>query len=183
MNKWLRTVLLLLQIGGGVLGFVIIGRVLWETDQTRATVMYNAAFLVVFAFGILAGVALITRPGLGIVLSLIFQGIQIPLFASPAVYYKMFSGTFFNVYWHANGWGTDFAFLTSGFHFYLNGQQSLFFGVNILALVLFVLLLREMWWYVAKLRSRSLKFADSPVQPAMAQGAPSAEGPPSWRGA
>ena len=77
MNKWLRAFLLLLQIGGGVLGFVIIGRVLLAGNQTPVTVMFNAAFLVVFAFGILAGVALIKKPGLGLVLSLIFQGIQI----------------------------------------------------------------------------------------------------------
>ena len=181
MNKWLRAFLLLLQIGGGVLGLVIIGRVLLEPDQTRVTVMFNAAFLVVFAFGILAGVALIKKPGLGIVLSLIFQGIQIPLFASPAVYYKMFSGAFFNVYWHENGWGADFAFLTSRFYFYLNGAESLFVGVNILALVLFVLLIREMWWHAAVMRAGRFKFAGLPTRPAMAHGSPSAEGPASWR--
>ncbi len=182
MNKWLRAFLLLLQIGGGVLGLLIIGRVLLQAGQTQTTVMFNATFLVVFAFGILAGVALITRPGLGIVMSLIFQGIQIPLFASPAVSYNMFSGGFFNVYWHQNGWGTNFAFLASRFYFYFNPGEPLFLGVNILALALFVLLIREMRWYVAERRGRKFKFADSPDQPAIAQDSPSAEGPPSWRG-
>ena len=183
MNKWLRAFLLLLQIGGGVLGFYIIGRVLWETDQTRATVMFNTAFLAVFAFGILAGVALITRPGLGIVLSLIFQCIQIPRFASPAVSYNMFSGGFFNVYWHENGWGTNFVFLWSRCVVYFNSGEPLFFGVNILALALFVLLIREMRWYVAERRGRRFKFADAPARPAIAQGAPPAKAPPAWRGA
>ncbi|RKY06219.1 MAG: hypothetical protein DRP66_09255 [Planctomycetota bacterium] len=174
--------MLLLQIGGGAIAFVIIGRVLWETNQTQETVMYNAAFLVVFAFGILAGVALITRPGLGLVMSLIFQGIQIPLFASPVVSYKMFSGGFFNVYWRRNGWGADFAFLASRFDFYLNGGESLFLGVNILALVLFVLLIREMWWHVAELRDGRFKFADMPGRPAMAHDSPSAGNHEPWRG-
>ncbi len=181
MNKWLRAFLLLLQIGGGALGFVIIGRVLLEGNQTPATVMFNAAFLVVFAFGILAGVALIMKPGLGLVLSLIFQGIQIPLFASPAVSYNMFSGGFFNVYWHQNGWGADFGFLTSLFHLYFDGVQPSFLGVNILALVLFVLLIRELWWHAAALRTRRFAFADTPTEPAMAHGSPSAEEPESWR--
>lgn len=182
MNKWLRAFLLLLQIGGGVLGFLIIGRVLLEADQTRATVMFNATFLVVFAFGILAGLALIMKPGLGLVLSLMFQGIQIPLFASPAVSYNMFSGGFFNVYWYDNGWGTDFAFLASRFCFYLNGGEPLFLGVNILALVLFLLLIREMHWHAAAVRTRRFGFSDMPGQPAMGHGSPSAGGPGSWRG-
>lgn len=182
MNKWLRAFLLLLQIGGGVLGFLIIGRVLLEAGQTPVTVMYNAAFLVVFAFGILAGVALITRPGLGLVMSLIFQGIQIPLFASPAVSYNMFSGGFFNVYWYDNGWGTDFTFLASRFYFYLNGGESLFLGVNILALILFLLLIREMRWQAATVRTRTFGFSDMPGQPVMDHSSPSAGGPGSWRG-
>lgn len=182
MNKWLRAFLLLLQIGGGALGVVIIGRVLLQANQTPATVMFNAAFLVVFAFGILAGVALIKKPGSGLVMSLIFQGIQIPLFASPAVSYNMFSGGFFRVYWHENGWGADFAFLASRFYFYLNGGESLFVGVNILALVLFVLLIREMWWHAAVMRTGRFKFADMPNQPAVDHGSPSAGGLPSWRG-
>ncbi len=182
MNKWLRAFLLLLQIGGGALGLFIIGRVLFEAGQTPVTVMYNAAFLLVFVFGILAGVALITRPGLGLVSSLIFQGIQIPLFASPAVSYNMFSGGFFNVYWHENGWGADFAFLASRFYFYLNPGDSLFVGINILALVLFLLLIREMRWHAVAVRTRTFGFSDMPGQPAMGHGSPSAGEPPSWRG-
>ncbi len=181
MNKWLRAILLLIQIGGGALGVFIIGRVLLQANQTPATVMFNAAFLVVFAFGILAGMALIKRPGLGLGMSLIFQGIQIPLFASPAVSYNMFSGAFFNVYWYEHGWGADFAILASRFYFYLNPGESLFVGVNILALVLFLLLIREMWWHAAELRTRRFKFADMPSAPAMGPGSPSAEKPVAWR--
>lgn len=181
MNKWLRAVLLLLQIGGGALGVVIIGRVLLEGNQTQVTVMYNAAFIVVFAFGILAGVALIKRPGLGLVLSLIFQGIQIPLFASPVVSYNMFSGGFFNVYWYESGWGADFAFAASRFYFYLNAGESLFVGVNILALILFLFLIREMRWHAAIVRTRTFGFSDTPGQPAMSLGSSSAGDPESWR--
>ncbi len=182
MNKWLRAFLLLLQIGGGVLGFVIIGRVLLAGNQTPVTVMFNAAFLVVFAFGILAGVALIKKPGLGLVLSLIFQGIQIPLFASPVVYYNMFSGGFFNVCWYESGWGAGFTFLSSRFHFYFDGEESLFVGVNILALILFLLLIREIRWHAAAVRTRTFAFSDMPTQPAMGPGSPSAGEPSSWRG-
>ena len=156
MNKWLRTILVLFQIGGGLLGIGIIGRVLLAGNLTPIAVIINAAFVIVFAFGILAGVALIKKPRLGLVLSLIFQGMQIPILITPAVSYILSSGAFLNVYWHETGWGTDFALLGSRFYFYLNSEEPWYLGANIVALALFVLLIREIW-----LKTEAVKISKS----------------------
>lgn len=152
MNKWLKSFLLLSQIGGGLLGIGIIGRVFLAGNLTPIAMIINSAFVIVFAFGILAGLALIKKPKLGLILSLIFQGIQIPIIITPSIGYILSSGAFLNVYWHGTGWGTKFAFLGSRYYFYLNSGEPWCAGANIVALVLFVFLIREIWLEAAVLK-------------------------------
>ena len=144
MNRWLRNLVLLLQIGGGLWGVGLVGRLFLAEDLTQIAMIIHGAFILVFLFGILAGVALIKKPILGLVLSVIYQGIQIPIIILPAVAYTMFSGATWNVYWHETGWGTNL-FFGGRFYFYINGGQPWCAGVNILALALFLLLIREIW--------------------------------------
>ena len=144
MNRWLKGLVLLLQIGGGVCGFFLIGRSLLAGDVTRAAMIIHAAFMIIFAFGILAGVALMRKPKLGLILSVIYQGIQIPIIILPAAAFTMFSGASFNVYWHEAGWGTNLLF-GGKYYFYINSGEPWCAGVNVLALILFVLLIRETW--------------------------------------
>jgi len=160
MNKLLKTFLVLFQIGGGLLGIGVIGRVLLAGNLTSIAVIINATFVIVFAFGILAGVALIKKPRLGLILSLIFQGMQIPILMTPAVSYILSSGAFLNVYWHETGWGTKFALLGSRFYFYLNSGEPRCVGVNLVALALFVLLIREIW-----LKAKTIKISKSEFPP------------------
>ena len=145
MNKWLKTFLLLSQIGGGLLGIGIIGRVFLAGNLTPITQMVHVIFVILFAFGIVAGIALIKKPKVGLILSLIFQGIQIPVITTPTIAYIFSSGAFFNVYWCETGWGTNFAFLGSRYFFYINSGEPWYVGVNIVALALFVFLIREIW--------------------------------------
>ena len=149
MNKWLKIFLLIAQIGGGLIGLGITGRILLAGNLSPIGMIINGTFGLVFAFGILAGVALIKKERLGIILSLIFQCIQIPIIITPAIAYVFSSGAFLNIFWQHGGWGTRFAFLGSTYYCYLNGGQPFCAGVNIVALVLFGFLARELWLSIA----------------------------------
>jgi hypothetical protein len=158
MNKWLKVLLVVLQIGGGLLGLGLIGRSLWAGDFTSITLIIHGAFAILFVFGILAGVALITKPMLGLVMSLIFQGIQIPIIVSPVIAYNLLSGALFSIYWHETGWGSNWGILASRYYFSINSGEPWYLGINILALVLFVLLIREIW-----LEAAAAKIPDSEI--------------------
>ena len=107
MNRWLKIFLLIVQIGGGLLGIAIVGRAFWGQDLNSVEMIMVAAFVFLFAFGILAGAALIWKPKLGMILSLIFQAIQIPVIITPVVSFILAAGVFWNVFWHETGWGTS----------------------------------------------------------------------------
>lgn len=173
MNKWLKIFLLIGQIGGGLLGFYVIGRVFLAGDLTPIEVMISATFAILFAFGILAGVALITKPRLGLILSLIFQGIQIPIIITPVVSYILSSGVYVNFLWHETGWKAEYALLGSRFYFYLNSGVPRCTGVNIAALVLFVCLVREIWFKAAAMKISKPESSNIPDQPLLSA---------NWRG-
>ena len=175
MNKLLKTVVLLAQIGGGLVGLGLIGRAFLTEHPTKITMIIHVAFILVFSFGIVAGVVLIKRPRLGRLLSAIFQAMQIPLAIGPTVSYALFSGACFNVYKHATGWGFNFLF-GSRYYFCLNGREPWLAGINIVALVLFVLLVRESWLQAAdakfsEFQSRSARHF-VPMQADPADGSP-----------
>ena len=173
MNKWLKIILLIVQIGGGLLGFYVIGRVFLTEKMTPIQVLICATFAIVFAFGILAGIALIKKPRLGLILSLIFQAIQIPIIITPVVSYILSSGVYVNYLWHETGWKVEYALLGSRFYFYLNSNEPRCTGVNILALVLFVFLIREIWFNAAAMKISKPKSSNIPDQQLLSA---------SWRG-
>ena len=144
MNRLLKIIVLIAQIGGGLMAVGLIGHSLLTEQLPRETVVAHVAFIVVFSFGILAGAALIKKPALGLRLSAAFQAIQIPIVAGSAAAYALACGASFNVYKHATGWGFNFLF-GSRYCFYLNGEQPWVLGINLFALALFVLLIREIW--------------------------------------
>lgn len=165
MNKWLKGCLVLFQIGGGLLGIGLIGRVLLAGNLAPIAKIVNLAFIAVFAFGVLAGVAIIKKPKLGLILSLVFQGIQIPVYLTPALSYVLSSGAFVHIFRHETGWGTRFALLGSRFYFYINGGDPRCVGVNIVALVLFIFLIREIWFKARVVRISEPEFAGISEQP------------------
>jgi hypothetical protein len=173
MNKWLKIVLLLFQIGGGLLGIVLVGRVFLGGSMSAVEVIIYTAFAIVFGFGILAGVVLISKPGLGLKLSLIFQSIQIPIIITPVVSYILYTGGFLSVYRSETGWGADFAFLGSRFYFYLYRGEPWCVGVNIVALALFVVLVREIWFKEASMKISKSESSNIPDQPLLSA---------NWRG-
>ena len=143
MNKLLKIIVSLVQIGGGLFGLGLIGRCFLRYHPTQTAIIFHIIFILVFSFGITAGLVLIIKPGLGLVLSAIFQAIQIPVVTGPSVVYILFSGACFNVYKHASGWGFKFL-IGSHYSLYFNSGQPWLMGINIFALVLFILLIMEM---------------------------------------
>lgn len=144
MNRFLKMIVLLVQIVGGLLGLSLIGQSFLKEHLAQITVIFHIVFIFVFSFGIVAGAALIFKPRLGLVLSAIFQAIQIPFVTGPMVAYSLSSGACLNLYKQATGWGFNF-FLGSHYVFYLNSRQPWLIGINIVALVLFIFLVKEIW--------------------------------------
>jgi hypothetical protein len=152
MNKWLKNTVILFQVGGGLLGLGLIGRAILTEQLTQSSVVIHAGFFFIFSFGIVAGISLIKNQNMGLLLSTIFQAIQIPTILTSTISYNMFSGAIFNIYRHETGYGSNFYF-GSRYYFNLNSDTPWLFGINVIALILFVLLIREILYeaWTAKL--------------------------------
>jgi hypothetical protein len=148
MNKSLKTIVLIIQVGGGLLGLGLIGRSILTEQLTQTTVIIHIAFIFVFLFGIAAGVALIKKLKLGLWLSAVFQAMQIPIVIMSTAAYALFSGACLNLYRHATGFGFNFLF-GSRYYFAIHNNESWMVGVNAIALVLFILLVREIRFQAA----------------------------------
>jgi hypothetical protein len=144
MNRLLKIIVSLIQIGGGLVGINLIGQSLVSNRLTNSTVIINIVFIVVFLFGILAGAALLLNSKSGLLMSALFQAIQIPIYKGSMLAYSLFSGACLKIYWHKAGYGFNFMF-GSSYHFSIDKSNTWMMGVNILALVLLFLLVREMW--------------------------------------
>ncbi|MFC1793464.1 hypothetical protein ACFL3Q_07745 [Planctomycetota bacterium] len=142
MNKSLKIIVLIIQIGGGLLGLGLIGRSLMTKQLMLTAVIIHIAFIFVFLFGIFAGIALVKKTKLGLWLSAVFQAMQIPIVIMPAAAYVLVSGASLNLYRHATGFGFNFLF-GSRYYFSIHSGESWMAGINALALVLFILLVRE----------------------------------------
>jgi len=142
MNKLLKIIVSLVQIGGGLFGLGLIGRCFLRDQPTQIEVTFHVIFILVFSFGIIAGLTIIVKPRLGLVLSAIFQAIQIPVVTGPSVVYILFAGACFNIYKYSGGWGFKFLF-GSHYSLYFNSGQQWLVGINIFALTLFILLIME----------------------------------------
>lgn len=144
MNKLLKVLVFLTQMGGSLVGLGFIGRSLFMDHLTASSLKFHLIFVGVFLFGVLASVALIIKPKWGLILSAVFQTVQIPVFTKSAVSYSLSSGACFNLYKHVSGWGFNF-FFGSHYCFILNSNRPWSIGVNLVALVFFVFLIKEIW--------------------------------------
>jgi hypothetical protein len=148
MSKSLKTIVSIIQISGGLVGLGLIGRSLLTEQIIQSTTIVHGIFILVFTFGIVAGVALIMRPKLGLWLSAAFQVMQIPILIGPTAAYALFSGVCFNLYRHATGFGFNFLF-GSRYYFAIQSGEPWMVGTNALALVFFILLIREIRFVAA----------------------------------
>jgi len=93
MNKWVKYLLIVLEVGGGFAGIAT----MFISQQWNMSMPIYAwiGFIFVgfmFLFGIVAGLALIDSPQLGAALSAVYQALQIPVISSPLLTYEFLSG-------------------------------------------------------------------------------------------
>ena len=164
MNKSLKTIVSIIQICGGLVGLGLIGRSLLTEQIIQSTAIVHGIFTLVFTFGIVAGVALIMRPKPGLWLSAAFQAMQIPILIGPTAAYALFSGACFNLYRHATGFGFNFLF-GSRYYFAIQSGEPWMVGINALALILFILLVREIRFVAAASKTyESKSYIEHPPQ-------------------
>ncbi len=148
MNRWIKWLLSVLQIGGGFLGFTLILQSIVSIEMTPILAVLNVFFSLIFIFGIVAGLVLNENDKLGIQLSLIYQGIQILIISSPFIVYSFSSGFLVSVSVQSAEFGSSFR-IGSHYYLYLFDGSPWGIGVNLVALLLFIYLLLKIR-YLAK---------------------------------
>lgn len=141
MSWWLRRIIAVAQIGGGFMGSTLIIVSLMSEKQDNISGSIQLFFAALFGFGIIAGVALIESSKYGILLSKIYQVIQIPILTSPIVQYAFCSGLFGTVNFSANGFNWDL-FVGSRYVFFIGADVSFGFGLNLVAIFFFLALVK-----------------------------------------
>ena len=141
MNRWVRRILIVLEIGGGFTGLSLTLASLESAMNMPAhAVVGLGLFACVFLFGIVSGLALADRLGIGIVLSAIYQTLQIPIVSSSSVSYKLFSGVQVGLQWRGGGPGLTFDCGARSFLGWMH-EDPFQIGINVLALGLLLYLL------------------------------------------
>lgn len=144
MRSFLFRLIGILEIAGGLYGAVRALHRLLAMGSTYA-MLHALLALVAFGFVLLAGVWLVEGSERGVAFSRVAQLLQLPLIATPMFSYALHAGGFVNIYTTvhlARPW-LDWSFGTQGFVLAVAGPSVSRIGVNLLALVS---------WLVLKLR-------------------------------
>ena len=142
MNRWVRSLLLVTEVGGGFTGLTFtVMECLQQTDAALETYVFRAMFAGVSIYGIIAGIALVERARLGMWLSLVCLGAQIPVLSSPAFTYSLLFGVRLGVGWRADQGILALCQIGARMTIGLMHRAPLIVGVNLFALVLFMYLL------------------------------------------
>ncbi|MBU2266370.1 MAG: hypothetical protein KJ977_04950, partial [Candidatus Omnitrophica bacterium] len=129
------------EIGGGFTGFVIILSALFSSQMQLIYILVSILFALFFLFGVFSGLCLIEDQKTGIKLSIVYQGIQIVKLSSPIVTYFFVSGFHLTPEIAFNRISIFFK-LGAEFSFFILSKNPWSIGVNIVALGLFIYLLR-----------------------------------------
>ncbi len=141
MNRWVRRILIVLEIGGGFTGFsVVLLSLKQNLGMPTHIVTSLGVFACAFLFGVFSGLTLVDKPKMGVLLSAVYQMIQIPIVSSPWVAYKLFSGVQIGIHWSEGKLGVTFDCGARSFFAWEHGEPVQI-GVNVLALGLFIYLL------------------------------------------
>ncbi|MFB0555515.1 MAG: hypothetical protein ACETWQ_19590 [Phycisphaerae bacterium] len=145
MNRWIKYLLIVLEIGGGFAGISMIFILQqWNTSMPIYLWIGYIFICFMFIFGIVAGLALIDSPQLGTALSAVYQAIQIPVMSSPILTYEFLSGLRIVVGWFKGRPAFLFGFGARCTFFLFRRSDFWLIGVNVLALFLFVYLLLQL---------------------------------------
>jgi hypothetical protein len=134
----------ILEIAGGLYGGAGALRRVLAMGSTYDT-LHALLALIAFGFVLVAGVLLVEGTERGVAFSRVAQLLQLPLIATPVFSYALHAGAFLNIYttFHlARPW-LDWSFGTQGFVLAVAGPSVSRVGVNLLAVVS---------WLVLKLR-------------------------------
>ena len=138
------TIIALLQILGGVAGAVMTAMILPRiaAQSHLSAVQLLPWFAPPFVLSLAAGTLLWRGGDLGEILSLVNLALQIPVLGTPFLSYFFNAGLALRVWISSDGPGA-FVFLGSQFHIDFAPQASgVLIGVNVVAVILLVLLIR-----------------------------------------
>jgi hypothetical protein len=148
MNRWMRRILVVLEVGGGTVGLVLLTLSRpWTREMAKGAWFLVALYVCLFLFTIAAGLLLSEGTRRGIKWSAVCQAIQIPVVISSALTYRFFFTTHLTVGSFGSTWVAEYGF---GATFMLAGRQVPSFspltagagwGVNLIAIVAFLYLL------------------------------------------
>lgn len=145
MRKYIIYFLIILQVGGGFMG---IWSVLTTTQWYRHLPIHLWIFVFLpvsmFFLGIIAGLAFLEKPKLGIALSSIYQMLQIPIVSSPLLSYRFLSGLILGIGWSKNKPVVLAEFGASIIVMGFRNTDQWIIGVNMLALFLLIYLLLQL---------------------------------------
>ncbi|PWK86692.1 hypothetical protein [Fulvimonas soli] len=144
MRSFLFRLIGILEIAGGLYGVGAMLRRLWPLGSTLDS-LHALIGLVLFGFVLAAGILLVDGQERGVRLSGWAQLLQLPLVATPVFSYALHCGAYLNLYTTAHlarPW-LEGSFGTQGYALAVAGPSVARFGVNLLALLS---------WLVLKLR-------------------------------
>lgn len=141
MRSTLFRLIGILQIAGGLYGAALAVHRLLPLGSTYGT-LHALVGLIAFGFVLVAGVLLVEGSERGVAYSRVAQLLQLPLLATPILSYGLHAGAYVNLYTTAHlarPW-LDWNFGTQGFVLALAGPATARFGVNLLALLSWLIL-------------------------------------------
>ena len=141
MRSFLFRLIGILEIAGGLYGAAGALRHVLAMGSTADT-LHALIALLVFGFVLAAGVLLVEGSERGVAFSRIAQLLQLPLIATPVFSYGLHAGAYLNLYTTAHlarPW-LDWSFGTQGFVLAIAGPSVARLGVNLLALLSWLIL-------------------------------------------
>jgi hypothetical protein len=142
MRSILLRIIGVFEIAGGLFGLVACFHRLLPLGGTFDAIVALIG-VVLSAFVLVAGVLLVEGDGRGVSLSIWAQLLQVPLIATPVFSYALTSGAFANIYMtvqHAPRLGFDWHIATHGWLLAFAGPAVSRIGVNLLAVVSWIVL-------------------------------------------
>ena len=136
METWKRRALGILALGGGFLGIVMILTKYISGQAGIGFVVVSIPFLVLYAWGIWCGIAILEDHPDALRLNQWFWAIQIPVFLTPYFSYIFYAGGAIILSWSITN--TRFGAIAqfgSQFQLHINNGDETAFGINILAVL------------------------------------------------
>ena len=142
MRNFLFRLIGILEVAGGLYGVAVMLRRLLPLGSTHDSIVALIGLLL-FGFVLVAGVLLLEGSESGVRLSRWAQLLQLPLIATPVFSYALYSGAFVNVFATLQSTphlGVDWRLGSQGFVLALAGPSVSRLGINLLALLSWLVL-------------------------------------------